>query len=188
MRTYISAILHERFRTRAAQGGGEKNDAKRKHIIDLALETYFAEERADVAVKDQKLDPTFERYAIDQIRVFMFAGESFSPPPPVFNPPKRRITVACRNKSKKAKQTTQGHDTTSSTICYVLHMLETHPEALARVTAEHNEVFGGDPSEAADLMRANPHLLNKLDYTLAVIKEVLRMYPVASSIRKGDAK
>jgi cytochrome P450 len=55
-----------------------------------------------------------------------------------------------------------GHDISSSTLCFIYYMLEHHPEALARVRQEHDEVFGLDPSAAADLIKADPRLLNKL--------------------------
>lgn len=63
-----------------------------------------------------------------------------------------------------------GHDTSSSTICYVYHLLDLNPKSLEKVIAEHNEVFGEDTSMTADIIRKNPQLLNKLPYTLAVIK------------------
>lgn len=78
-----------------------------------------------------------------------------------------------------------GHDTTSSTICYAIYLLQSHPEALARLREEHDEILG--PSEtAADKMKADPYVVNKLHYTTAVIKESLRLFPAASTIRKPD--
>ncbi|KAL9116354.1 MAG: hypothetical protein Q9187_007120 [Circinaria calcarea] len=79
-----------------------------------------------------------------------------------------------------------GHDTSSSTICYCYHMLSTHPEAHAKVCAEHDEVFGPDPTKTASLVSADPHLLSKIPYTVGVIKEVLRLFPPASSVRGGE--
>ena len=63
-----------------------------------------------------------------------------------------------------------GHDTTSSTICYVYYMLSLHPEKMDKVLREHDKVFGPDISLAAGLVKANPNLLNDLPYTLAVIR------------------
>ncbi|KAL8902849.1 MAG: hypothetical protein Q9207_004338 [Kuettlingeria erythrocarpa] len=79
-----------------------------------------------------------------------------------------------------------GHDTTSSTVCYIFYILATQPEVLAQVRAEHDSVFGPDTSTTASLMKANPPLLNRLPYTIAVIKEVLRLYPAVSSTRIGE--
>lgn len=78
-----------------------------------------------------------------------------------------------------------GHDTTSSTICYVAYTLSEHPEALRKVRGEYDDVFGPDVEQTPYLMKKDPYLLNKLPYTVAVIKEILRLYPPASSVRKG---
>ncbi|TVY23575.1 Cytochrome P450 monooxygenase [Lachnellula hyalina] len=67
-----------------------------------------------------------------------------------------------------------GHDSTSSTMCYAFHLLSKHPTARHQLIAEH------------DRMSENPNLLNQLPYTLAVIKEALRLYPPASSTRSGE--
>ncbi|KAI1842737.1 hypothetical protein JX266_011058 [Neoarthrinium moseri] len=79
-----------------------------------------------------------------------------------------------------------GHDTTSSTICYSLYLLSTHPLALAELRKEHDKVLGTNTSETATLLRQSPYLLNQLPYTLAVIKETLRLFPAASSTRSGE--
>ncbi|KAI4116566.1 MAG: hypothetical protein LQ338_007689 [Usnochroma carphineum] len=79
-----------------------------------------------------------------------------------------------------------GHDTTSSTVCYIFYTLATKHDVLVRVRAEHHSVFGMDSSRTATLITANPHLMNQLPYTVAVIKEVLRMYPAVSGTRIGE--
>ena len=79
-----------------------------------------------------------------------------------------------------------GHDTTSSTACYILHLLGKHPEALRRVMQEHDEVYGLDTSKTAQAISEDPHSLNRLPYTTAVLKEVLRLYPPVSTVREGD--
>ena len=79
-----------------------------------------------------------------------------------------------------------GHDTTSSTVCYIFYILAIYPAILARVRAEHVSIIGQDASRAASVITSDPFLLNKLPYTLAVIKETLRMYPAVSSIRTGE--
>jgi cytochrome P450 len=78
-----------------------------------------------------------------------------------------------------------GHDSTSSTICYCYYLLFTHREALARIRAEHDSVFGTNLSNTPAALSVDPHLLNQLPYTNAVIKETLRLFPAASSIRQG---
>ncbi|KAK7956990.1 uncharacterized protein PG986_006212 [Apiospora aurea] len=81
-----------------------------------------------------------------------------------------------------------GHDTTSSTICFSLYELSRHPEVLTKVRQEHDEVFGAEPLAAPALLLEHPHKINETPYTLAVIKETLRMYPLAGSFREGTPK
>lgn len=78
-----------------------------------------------------------------------------------------------------------GHDTTSSTICYVARTLSNHPDAMRKVRTEYDDVFGKDIKQTAQKVKDNPYLLNKLPYSVAIIKEILRLYPPASSVRKG---
>ena len=79
-----------------------------------------------------------------------------------------------------------GHDTTSSTVCYVLYLLSIYPDVLSRVRDEHDDVFGSDPSQAANKISEDPYLLNKLPYTTATIKESMRLFPAASTTRRGE--
>lgn len=79
-----------------------------------------------------------------------------------------------------------GHDTTSSSICYIFYVLSLNPSELGRVCAEHDEILGSDLDKTASLITQDPFLLNQLPYTLAVIKETLRMYPAVSSARAGE--
>lgn len=154
MDRYIGEVLENRL---AAYDPSVSKTSKNKHVIDLALETYIAEEQQQLSQsgkKPRKMDPLFKTYAIDQIKTFIFAG----------------------------------HDTTSSTIAYMLHMLSKHPDVLDTVCKEHDEVFGSDVNKAAEAINADPHLLNKLEYSLAIIKEILRLFPPASTIRKGDPR
>ena len=79
-----------------------------------------------------------------------------------------------------------GHDSTGSTICYALHLLSTHSSVRRLLIAEHNQVLGPEIDQAASRISQNPHILGQLRYTLAVVKETLRMYPPASSTRSGE--
>jgi hypothetical protein len=80
-----------------------------------------------------------------------------------------------------------GHDSTASTICYVFYFLSKHPEVLKRLRAEHDEVLGKDPAAAGSKITADPRLVNNLTYTLAVIKEAMRLFPPAGASREGAA-
>ena len=79
-----------------------------------------------------------------------------------------------------------GHDTTSSTLCCLFYILSVNLLALSRIRAEHEALFGLESDKTPSLVIANPFLLNQLPYTLAVIKETLRMYPTVSSTRAGE--
>ncbi|MCJ1358795.1 MAG: hypothetical protein MMC33_008795 [Icmadophila ericetorum] len=79
-----------------------------------------------------------------------------------------------------------GHDTTSSTTSYIYYLLSKNPECLAKLRAEHDAVFGPDLRTVGAQISANPHLLNKLPYTIGVTKEALRLFPPASTIRAGE--
>ena len=78
-----------------------------------------------------------------------------------------------------------GHDSTSSTICYALHLLSQNPDTLNRIRAEHDHILGKDVSKAAALLEEQPKLINELLYTTAAIKETLRLFPPAASSRQG---
>ncbi|EKD21755.1 cytochrome P450 71B25 [Drepanopeziza brunnea f. sp. 'multigermtubi' MB_m1] len=78
-----------------------------------------------------------------------------------------------------------GSDTSSSTMCFIYHMLNLHPEALEKVRKEHDDVFGPSAG-SAEAIKRKPALLNELPFTLAVIKEALRLFPPASTAREGS--
>jgi cytochrome P450 len=65
-----------------------------------------------------------------------------------------------------------GYDTTSSTLAYTYYLLSWHPEALERVRAELDQVFGEDANLTADRIKNKPYLISKLDYTTAVVKSL----------------
>lgn len=79
-----------------------------------------------------------------------------------------------------------GHDPSSSTLCYIFHLLAQDPRALQRVRDEHDQIFGEDPTLASASICQSPHLLNKLPFTIAVIKEALRLFPSVSGTRAGE--
>lgn len=51
---------------------------------------------------------------------------------------------------------------------------------------EHNELLGTDIKARAQILKEDPQILNQLPYTLAVIKEALRLLPpIVGSYRLG---
>ena len=78
-----------------------------------------------------------------------------------------------------------GHDTTASTIAYVFYLLHTHPQVHDKMVAELDTVFGlgATTSQIADKIKEDPYITNNLPYMLAVIKETLRLFPPASTLR-----
>ena len=79
------------------------------------------------------------------------------------------------------------HDTTIATLCYIFYSLSCNPLVLQRMRAEHDEVFGSDLAQTNAQLMANPHSLNQLPFTLAIIKETLRFFPPTSSTRDGES-
>jgi cytochrome P450 len=65
-----------------------------------------------------------------------------------------------------------GHDTSTSTLSFLLYELARHPAALAKLFEEQDRVLGGRPPTAADVTSGLPELEMVLD-------ETLRLYPPA---------
>ncbi|KAL1305714.1 hypothetical protein AAFC00_007301 [Neodothiora populina] len=79
-----------------------------------------------------------------------------------------------------------GHDTTSILLQWMFYELSRTPSALAKLRAEHDEVFGSDTDAAAvaEMLRSRgDELIPRMAYTSAVIKEALRLYPPAATAR-----
>lgn len=121
-----------------------------KTITELAMRAYRNETKSSES--DKQIDPAFLEIVINQLKMFIFAGQ----------------------------------ETTASAICFIYHLLCTHPSTLSEVRAEHENVLGKDPARVVDLILESPHLLNHLPLTTAVIKESLRLYPPVGIIREGS--
>ena len=63
-----------------------------------------------------------------------------------------------------------GHDTSSSTLAFLLYELARHPAALARVVAEQDAVLG-------DRVPTSEELINGLPELRMAVEETLRLYP-----------
>ncbi|TEA19169.1 putative sterigmatocystin biosynthesis P450 monooxygenase stcS [Colletotrichum sidae] len=80
-----------------------------------------------------------------------------------------------------------GHDTTSGTLQYCYYVLSQYPQVHSRVVAEVDDVFGPDASLVQDKIHDDPQVLNRIPYTTAFIKEVLRIFPPAAAMRQGQS-
>jgi len=65
-----------------------------------------------------------------------------------------------------------GHDTSTSTLTFMLHELARHPEVTRRLHQEQDQVLNGESPTALQLEKEMPYLE-------AVLDEVLRLYPPA---------
>jgi cytochrome P450 len=79
-----------------------------------------------------------------------------------------------------------GHDTTSITLQWAFYSLSRYPHVLETLKHELDTVFGPN-STAEDVIQQltsrGDEAVNKLTYTSAVIKEILRLFPPAGSAR-----
>ncbi|KAF7521729.1 hypothetical protein G7054_g12362 [Neopestalotiopsis clavispora] len=80
-----------------------------------------------------------------------------------------------------------GHDTTASSICFMTKLLQDNPDCLDKLRNEHDAVLGTDIDKTSEVLKASPHLLQSLPYTVGVIKETLRLYPLAATVRESHA-
>ena len=81
---------------------------------------------------------------------------------------------------------TGGTLTTSDTLCFVFTILSEYPDIVEKLRSEHRQVYSNDPDTIISMLQSDPGKLKELEYTTRVIKEVLRLYPVANTIRKLD--
>ncbi|KAK8093495.1 hypothetical protein PG997_000180 [Apiospora hydei] len=152
MDRYVSTELDAHFAIHA-QGQNGARAKRSKAVVDLALETYLAEQRGSAAPDQQAngktapmvMDARFKQFAVSQMKLFLFAG----------------------------------YDTTASAAVYAIHLLSLYPETLQK------RARNTTPAETAALISQQPHVLNRLAYTSAVIKEALRLYPPVSSTRNS---
>lgn len=79
-----------------------------------------------------------------------------------------------------------GHDTTATTLSYCYYMLGCYPDAAEKVCREHDELLGSNPDDAPARLSEDPTLLNQMPWTSALVKETLRLFPVAGTNREPN--
>jgi cytochrome P450/NADPH-cytochrome P450 reductase len=73
-----------------------------------------------------------------------------------------------------------GHDSTSSLLTSLMFLLSQHPEVEEKMRNEVDQVMGEEPPDMQNIQN--------LPYTMAVIKETLRLYPPAQALVKTCVK
>jgi cytochrome P450 len=58
-----------------------------------------------------------------------------------------------------------------------------HPNVVEKLRQEHNRVFDADIAKTEQMLQEFPQKTNELEYTKAVIKEALRMFPLGFPAR-----
>jgi len=80
-----------------------------------------------------------------------------------------------------------GQDTSAATLSWTLHLLSLHPDKQERVAKEVRSVLGGINAESSTSKTSKPpvvlkSMISQMPYLDAVIKESMRLYPVAPFI------
>lgn len=73
-----------------------------------------------------------------------------------------------------------GHETSAGSMCWMLKLLDEHPEVYKNLVGEIETVLGGRPATLADL--------KQLKYPRMVINETLRLYPAVWTISRETLK
>lgn len=65
-------------------------------------------------------------------------------------------------------------------------LLSKNPDVVKKLREEHDEVFDPDFHRTLDILSESPYKTNELEYTTAVIKETLRLFPVGFGVRQAE--
>ncbi|KAF2744016.1 cytochrome P450 3A30 [Sporormia fimetaria CBS 119925] len=79
-----------------------------------------------------------------------------------------------------------GTGTTASTIGFIYMILSENPDILERLRDEHDRVFTPGTNATYAMLQETPHKISELDYTTGVIKEALRFFVVAQTVRTTE--
>jgi cytochrome P450 len=69
---------------------------------------------------------------------------------------------------------------------YMKMLLSKSPEVLAKLREEHSRVFDVSSATTIGILQRCPQKLDELEYTTAVIKETLRLFPVGFGVRESS--
>jgi cytochrome P450 len=69
---------------------------------------------------------------------------------------------------------------------FIYMLLSKHPEVVQKLREEHTRVFHANFKETIDILLDLPQKTSELEYTTAVIKETLRLFPVGFGVRKAE--
>lgn len=142
-----------------------------KTVIDLAVKEY----KTESGNENQQPNPDFVDMVISQLKLFMLAGHDTTAQAMYVYLSVFFLQRACVSPL-----------TSCVPRCWVLYEITKSPEVLRQLRAEHDEVLGSDVQLAAQILSAEPHKLNSLRYTTAVVKESLRLHPLGSTHRRGS--
>ncbi|KAK7978388.1 hypothetical protein PG988_005878 [Apiospora saccharicola] len=160
MDKFVSDELEAHFAIHAKGQDGSAPRAKKrsKPVVDLALEAYLSDQRGGSSAADGKAAPLVMDARFKQFALSQMKTFLFA-----------------------------GYDTTAGAAVYAIHLLSLYPETLQRARDEHDAVLGtgATRAETASLVSEQPHVLSRLTYTSAVIKETLRLYPPVANTRNG---
>lgn len=152
----IDRCIGDELDRRFAQSDPLQFQARKKSMLDVALDTYNTEIRGlDMGSKStttRTMDASFRQSAIDQIRTFVFAG----------------------------------HDTISTTVSMIFYFLASNPSVRTKAIAELDSLFGSSLEITAQTIREDPYVLNKMPYCTGIMKETLRLFPPANTVRVGN--
>ena len=65
-------------------------------------------------------------------------------------------------------------------------LLYKSPAVMKKIREEHSQVFHENFTETLNILLASPQKLDELEYTTAVIKETLRLFPVGFGPREAE--
>ncbi|KAE9969625.1 hypothetical protein EG328_006768 [Venturia inaequalis] len=79
-----------------------------------------------------------------------------------------------------------GHDTISTTVSMIFYFLSKNPPVRQKAIEELETLFGPSIEMTAQRIREDPYVLNKMPYCSGIMKESLRLFPPANTIRVGN--